>query len=710
VIPRGAFVSLCGRHAPSTWAAAVAAAVAALLVFAAVAALLVFAAVASAAPPPPSGLEVQGGEDAWHPDRAFRLRWRNPGGVAAVHYLVQDAQGSIAVSARRLGWAAEEVAVEVPDLPGVYAAKVWLEDAAGGQGAPAEAKLRFDDTRPGPVEPLPRAAWVGRTGFPVTIRLGHSVGVQPLSGIRGYAVSIGATPDIDPCATPDRCTDAETNLHGGAGNDSLAIAELPEGTSYVHAVAVSGAGIRSAAVGRAALRVDKTDPVTQLAGAPPGWSDHPVTLVATATDSGSGMEPGGDGATPFTAIRVDGGTPLVAAGDSASTTLIAEGAHTVAYYARDLAGNVDDGGSSNGLPNRGPRLVLVRIDRTAPDASFANAQDPLDPELIRVRVADGLSGPDPQRGWIGLRRAGSGDPFSPLPAAPAPAGELRARWDSDAYPAGDYEFEATAYDLAGNATVTTRRANGVAMALSNPLKVTTTLLAAFGGRVLTERRCARRRGRRRCRRRVIRALSLRPAKRTVPFGRGVLLSGHLQNGVGSPLGGSRPVRVIETFAGGGGPTARLSTAWTDAGGAFSFHLAPGPSREVTVAFDGSPTLARSVSRPLSLKVRSVVQLHASTPAARIGGAPVVFRGRVAAAPGTIPPEGKSVQLQFRLPGLDWSEFRTIKTDRRGRFRYAYRFSDNDSRGVRFQFRAYAPAEDGWPYEPGGSLPILVRGI
>ena len=30
------------------------------------------------------------------------------------------------------------------------------------------------------------------------------------------------------------------------------------------------------------------------------------------------------------------------------------------------------------------------------------------------------------------------------------AGTLRARWDSSAYPAGDYEFRATAYDMAGN--------------------------------------------------------------------------------------------------------------------------------------------------------------------------------------------------------------------------------------------------------------------
>ena len=59
-------------------------------------------------------------------------------------------------------------------------------------------------------------------------------------------------------------------------------------------------------------------------------------------------------------------------------------------------------------------------------------------------------------------------------------------------------------------------------------------------------------------------------------------------------------------------------------------------------------------------------------------------------------------MQFRLAGMPWSEFRTVRTDRHGRFRYAYRFSDDDSRGVRFQFRAYAPAQAGWPYEPAGS--------
>jgi hypothetical protein len=659
---------------------------AAVLLATGLAALLVCAATAGAAPPPPAELEVQGGEDAWHPDPAFRLRWVNPTPVAAVHYRVRDPLGAVAVPEQRLGWPASEiVGLQVPPLPGAYTAEVWLEDGSGQLGAAATAKLRFDAERPASIDPLPGAAWIGRAGFPFVVRLEHPAGAPPLSGIRGYAISIDAAPAGDPCAATDRCSDEETDLHGGAGNDTLPIADLPEGTSYVHAVAVSGSGMKSAAPGRAVLRVDRTDPVTELSGAPAGWTDHPVALTATATDAGSGMAPEGSGPRPFTAIRIDGATPVTAPGDSVSTEAIAEGSHTVAYYARDLAGNVDDGGASNGIPNAKPRLATIRIDRGTPSVAFANSQDPLDPELIEARVSDPLSGPDPDRGWIGIRRAGSGDPFSPLPALAPGAAALRARWDSDAYPRGGYELQATAYDRAGNEAVTRLRANGAAMDLTNPLKVTTSLVAGFGGRAPAN-----------------------SSRRTAPYGRTVTLSGRLTSGGDDPLP-SVPVRIVERFAGGATGGLRVSTVPSDAEGRFSIRLAPGPSREVTAAFDGSPTLTRATGRPLSLAVRTGIRLRASSTVAKIGGAPLVFRGGIAAAPGTIPPGGVPVQLQFRLAGLPWSEFRTIQTDRRGRFRYAYRFSDDDSRGAVFQFRAYVPAHDGWPYEPGGSLPVVVRG-
>ena len=647
--------------------------------------LACFVATASASPPRPADLRVVG-DDAWHSENHFTLLWTSPqadGGapLAATHYRIRD-PGGRTIGESRLSPLSDSVGgLTVPKVPAVYSAEVWFEDAAGEQGPAATAQLRFDDTRPGTIETPPTPGWIGRTAFPLRVRLGHPSGPPPISGIRGYAVAIDAAPTGAPCAAPDRCSDDETTLRGGAADDELTIASLPEGTGYLHAVAVSGSGMKSAAVAGAVLRVDLTDPATRLAGLPAGWTNRPATLTASASDSGSGMNAVGGGPTPFTAIRIDAGAPAIAPGSSATARVIDEGVHRIAYYAGDAAGNVDDGAAHNGIADPPPRTAWVRIDRSPPSAAFANSQDPHDPDLLRVEVVDPLSGPDVARGGIGVRPAGSGDRFQLLPPAPAGAGELCARWNSDAFPPGDYEFRAIGYDAAGNATVTTRRKNGRQMVLSNPLKATTSLRAGFYGH---------------------------GAQRTVPYDRRVLLGGRLTTGRSSPLEGM-PVRVVERFAEGAHPTMRVSTVRTGPGGTFSIRAAAGPSRTIAVEFDGSPTLGRSATRPLYLGVRSRVRLQASAAVARVGGAPLVFRGRLVAPPGTIPSSGEPVQLQFRLAGLPWSEFRTVQADRSGRFRYTYRFSDDDSRGARFQFRAYVPAQKNWPYEPAGSKPVLVEG-
>ena len=139
------------------------------------------------------------------------------------------------------------------------------------------------------------------------------------------------------------------------------------------------------------LRVDKTDPETSLFGIPDGWSNRPLTLTAKATDGESGMLATGSGG-PFTAIRIDGGSPITAPGDSVTATAIESGVHSIAYYARDAAGNVADGGKLNGHPNHEPEVAVVRIDREPPRLAFANSQDPGDPERIEARVDDSLSG------------------------------------------------------------------------------------------------------------------------------------------------------------------------------------------------------------------------------------------------------------------------------------------------------------------------------
>jgi len=281
--------------------------------------LVLLPAAAGAAPLPPVNLEVVGGADSWHSVDKFCLRWENPlpqGGqpIAAVHYRVRNALGIAVVGPTRIDWPVEVICeIRLANIPGAYDADVWLEDAAGSQGAPAAAKLRFDNVRPDDVAPMPVSGWIARTGFPHTIRIGHSGGEPPLSGIRGYAVSIDSAPNGNPCAATARCTDAETDLHGGADDDALPVAGLPEGTSYVHAVAVSGSGMKSLTPGHTVLHVDTTDPVAVLSGAPGGWARGPVTLTATATDNGSGMD-GAPGGKPFTAIQVDGGTPTIGAG------------------------------------------------------------------------------------------------------------------------------------------------------------------------------------------------------------------------------------------------------------------------------------------------------------------------------------------------------------------------------------------------------------
>ncbi|HWW67291.1 MAG TPA: hypothetical protein VNY83_04850 [Solirubrobacterales bacterium] len=655
----------------------------------------------------PNNLQVEGGAETWHASNAFSVSWDNPpdSSVAVVHYRVREPNGTLSYEEQIYSNPRHPTQsifpIYVREIPGEYTVEVWLQDPGGAQGPTATTKLRFDNVRPREAAPQPISGWIGRAAIPYSVRLSHPGDPKPISGIEGYAVSVDSNPSGNPCAAADRCLDGETDLRGGPDDDLLPVADLSEGTDYIHAVAVSGSGMRSQFVETTVVHVDTTMPVTRLDGVPGGWTNRPVALTATATDATSGMSFGG----AFTAIRVGGGVPTTASGDSVSAAVIGEGVHKIAYYARDAAGNVNDG-SGEGLPQQ-PSTAVVRIDRAAPAAAFVNSQNPEDPELIEVRVSDPMSGPDPTKGRIEVRRAASGEQFEALPTESA-AGKLRAHWDSDAYPAGEYEFRATGYDAAGNSVTTARRANGTSMLLPSPLKAPTAVRTGFGGRTLVWHRCARKGGRRHCRREAVEPFYRRPTIRFVPYGRGTLFSGRLIAGLGSPLG-RMPVQVIESFDSGGSPAQRVTTVETGADGVFTVHLAPGPSRSVTAVFGGTRTLTRSAAPPVRLGVRGGVRMRPSAPVAAIGGRAVVFHGEVEADGTAIPLDGKTVQLQFRAPGIPWTEFRTVQTDAHGRFRYPYSFTDDDSRGVRFQFRAFAPAQSDWPYEPASSGPVAVRG-
>jgi hypothetical protein len=653
----------------------------------------------------PIDLRVFGGQESWHADNDFRLDWDRPPvaaegfPVTAVDYRVRDAAGTAVVPETHLPWDTAQIenihlpatAPGIGPAPGVYTADVWLEGPGGGRGPQTSATLRFDAARPGPAQPQAASAWVAGNASAL-VRLGHPQGPVPLSGIRGYAISVDRGAGGAPCAGQDRCSAAETDLHGGAGDDTISLGVLPEGINVVRAVAVSGSGIRSAEVRSAIVRVDASKPEVVLRGASPGWADGPVRLSALARDPMSGMAAGGPSGA-FTAIAIDGGVPKLAEGESVAASVTGEGTHAVAFYARDAAGNSGE---------KSAALATLRIDESPPRVTFANRQDPSEPERVEAAVGDTLSGLDPARGSIAVRPAGSRQRFTPLPTT-ASATRLIARWDSDAFATGSYEFRATAYDGAGNVASADRRANGTRMVLANPLKAPTGIEAGFGEPAVSHR-CQRREGRGHCRRV---APEGGPA-RAVPYGKAISFAGRLSLASGARLGGL-PVQIVETFGAGASPSQRTSVVQTAPDGSFAARLAPGPSRGVEAVFAGNRVLGRSSARAGRLKVLGGIRLRASATSARVGAAPVIFSGRVGALGAPIPTDGRPVELQFRLAGGAWSEFRTVQTDAHGRFRYSYGFSDDDSRGVRFQFRAYVPAEEDWPYKAAGSRPIFVTG-
>jgi hypothetical protein len=642
--------------------------------------------------------------NSWHPDNLFVLNWIRPPVTAqgfpitAANYSLYDATGSELGKAHISGdmTRIDNVRIPVPFDPGVYKVDVWLEGPGGQPGPKVSAALRFDDVPPGPAQPLPPTGWVAGTAAAV-LKIDHPTGPWPISGIRGYAVSVDRGAGGSPCAGDDRCSLAETDLRGGINDDRISLGVLPEGVNVVRAVAVSGSGKRSLETRSAIVRVDATLPEVSLRGAPPGWTNGPVRVTASATDALSGMTAGGPSG-PFTAIAIDGAVPRVEQGASAAAVVSGEGAHAVAFYARDGAGNLDA---------RSPATAAVRIDESPPRVAFVAAQDPAEPERMEAVVTDPLSGPSPARGSIAIRPTHSRQPFAPLPTAVS-GNRLIAHWDSDAFPPGSYEFRAGGYDAAGNASASERRGNGTRVVLTNPLKKPTAMIAGFGGKRLIWQHCSRGKGQRRCRREEIEAFEKRPKTRATPYGHSLSYSGRLTSASGSSQGGL-PVQIVETFSAGADSEQRTTTVETAADGTFMTRLAPGPSRRVEAVFAGSRTLTRASGGGVRLLVLGDVRMRASSSAARIGGAPIVFSGGIGDLGAAIPAGGRPVELQFRFPGSEWSEFRTVQTDAHGHFRYPYSFSDDDSRGIRFQFRAFAPAQDGWPYEPAFSRPVFVTG-
>lgn len=382
--------------------------------------------------------------------------------------------------------------------------------------------------------------------------------------------------------------------------------------------------------------------------------------------------PGGyDSGTAFA-----GGRDVTALADQKTP---APGAYTLHLWLRDEAGN--------SAPATGVDVPL-RFDDVPPRIAFTGGEGGALPERLEAEVDDPLSGA--ASGQIFYRRAEAERwlelPTKLLPGAAAGRSSLVAPTPN--FAPGTYLFRVDALDGAGNGSSSTLRADGTRMALNVVApaeipKAKTRLFAGLG-----------RRGRR------------QGSLLTVPFGAPATLSGRLTRAGGAGLAG-RELRVVTRPSRGALVPATTTTVRTGERGGFELRLAPGPSRQVSVAFDGDVGLDPARRPPLDLRVRSGVSLEA-VPRSLAIGETLRLSGRVEDRAAPIPRRGKLVEIQYLEQETGrWRPVLVTRSDHDGNFHARYRFRYLSSAAT-IQLRATAPAEERWPYAPGSSPAVTVH--
>ena len=175
---------------------------------------------------------------------------------------------------------------------------------------------------------------------------------------------------------------------------------------------------------------------------------------------------------------------------------------------------------------------------------------------------------------------------------------------------------------------------------------------------------------------------------TAPFSRRVSIRGQLTGA--SPLGrDGAQIDVLTQTDRRGAREVVTGRVRTRADGTFSYVLPRSqPSRAIRLAY--RPHGPGGAASPrLRLRVRAASNLRAS-----LRGRIIRFSGRVLSRP--LPQAGKRVMMEGRAPGFAWSVFRSLRTDRKGRFRGKYRLPIRRP-GVKLEVRAVIPTENGYPY-------------
>ncbi|MEI7889155.1 MAG: hypothetical protein WCI34_02485, partial [Actinomycetes bacterium] len=608
---------------------------------------------------------VEGG-DGWRSTSTFRVKWGIPSesGVAPVASsriavcLANDPNHEClaALDVPYAGAGQGETVVTLPHR-GDWVADVSLTDEAGNSSplGQSSAHLRFDDEVPSAPSVSAPAGWITRERADlVQLDLRATSGESgPIAGIARWSWWIGN--DLGSIQT----TEGGLSLNG-----------LPEGVSEISVRAISGSGLASRQSTLVRIRIDETPPSVALSGLSGHWESNAVEIGAMGRDqlglSGMG---GADGSLASTRIWLDGGLAASDSGADTSLTVDTDGVHVVEAESMDAAGN------------RSARVSgKLMVDRTPPERVVFLPQDAADPRVVRVDSSDVTSGVAAVA--VRMRPVGGGE-WRPLPMEVAGA-RATGTIDDSGLPAGLWELEATATDVAGNKTVTDRSATHDLALVALPLRGPSRIEARMGDGAL--------------------GTATSSASLSLQHGADSALDGRVLDRDDLPVAGAVVTAESQAWMA-GASWVPLSAATTDHAGRFHFHLAGGPSRHLRLTYGGSRR-----------DLQSGMTMHVRVPArSTIAVSPRVVRvGRSATFSGVLdggwlPSGGKLVMIQAAIPHRGWQTFAIGRATSEGKWSVGYRFRAAVGR-VNYSIRVVVPTESDYPFSAFSSGPIVVTAV
>jgi hypothetical protein len=190
---------------------------------------------------------------------------------------------------------------------------------------------------------------------------------------------------------------------------------------------------------------------------------------------------------------------------------------------------------------------------------------------------------------------------------------------------------------------------------------------------------------------------------TSVYGRSHEIVGRLTTTAGAPIAGAL-IEASQKPASLGAIASSLSGAHTSPQGDFAISV-PRSSSSTSIQLvyrshlgDATP----AATRTLTLQVPASIHLTVSPHVTSVGRT-IVLEGKLA---GAIPPGGKKVLFEARVPGGSWIEFHNATVDAHGRFRATHHFTFPGP--VRYQFRVVCEREADFPFLAGNSNVVHVR--